>query len=394
MAALCSPQRKDTLESDGDGGAGITFSKFKYRFQNLLTEVRALKSKECSARMEAEVSVQKLRSKEADQDKEKASLQAQITEATEARQKLENAIKIMELEMSAMEKNVASSKMQLKAVLDSRNTVMEELKIANYELEQKLKNTSSHLSVAMEKLSRNTMLFEAVEQEASSVKRTLDETRQIVASRADMVAELQQQVAWLVDIEQKLLDKARLLECELRNKNVSCSKKEKEIIALRHMLDTRNDSSIQEKLTIIQKSSEAKDRTISVLTMDKQGLIGEIESLKAVVKRFQEAAAEQDSSSKILREKVLDYQHLLREKSKMGTCQAHKNLDREIWILKRITRQQQKHKFKTNHQRVLKKSKSQSSLVVAQIKKTLLSPMMLAPVKNIFSNVQRKKKVD
>ena len=76
-----------------DYPAHITFSKFKYKLQNLITEVRQLRVKEQNTRRDLEILVQKQRNDEAEQQKKFAALHAEIAAADKVRSNLENKVR-------------------------------------------------------------------------------------------------------------------------------------------------------------------------------------------------------------------------------------------------------------------------------------------------------------
>ncbi|KAJ7542865.1 hypothetical protein O6H91_09G015500 [Diphasiastrum complanatum] len=77
--------------AEGEQAAGLLFSKFKYKLQDFIAEVRSLRGKEESARLER-LSIIVCKEIEVERRKEIEALRLELAEAVDIRHSLENTV--------------------------------------------------------------------------------------------------------------------------------------------------------------------------------------------------------------------------------------------------------------------------------------------------------------
>eukprot|EP01018_Ginkgo_biloba_P021372 Gb_24039 [translate_table: standard] len=273
----------------------ITFSKFKYKFQNLITEVRELREKEQYARREMEFLIQKQKKHEVEQQQKFSAFHAEIAAADEVRSKLESNVKDLQNEISTM----TNKQKELKGVIDnllvSRDKMTNDLKASNYEQKRDIETKDSQLAVLKEKLSRNSVLFEAVEREAVRLKLVVEETRQLLNNREEEVLALKQKLAKIMGYEKLFIEKLCLLENKVKDNQIELLRKETIVADLKERLENMTkDHKLELQVKALQRIIEVKEETIQNLSGEKQALLSEIQCLELVFTKYQESAADQE----------------------------------------------------------------------------------------------------
>ncbi|KAJ7542859.1 hypothetical protein O6H91_09G015300 [Diphasiastrum complanatum] len=312
--------------AEGEQAAGLLFSKFKYKLQDFIAEVRSLRGKEESARLERLSIIVECKEIEVERRKEIEALRLELAEAVDIRHSLENTVKVMIQESSAMEDKHKSLNLEMKALLQSRNSLAEELKASKYDLECRLAIKVDEQALMKEKLSRHACLFEAFEREASDVKRVMGETCQLVSSKEEQIIQLEKQVQALFSFEKRLIDRINHLKEDNQEIQNLVLAKEKEILSLEGTVESLKFQleSVVEK-TEITKTLEIKDALISKLSSQKEELLTEIDNVARVSRKlqgtvtWQETTIEQLKEESVLQQKlILDFQDKLQQVRKLS----------------------------------------------------------------------------
>ncbi|CAM6129115.1 unnamed protein product [Calypogeia fissa] len=283
------PSDDKNVEDEWRYSSTISFSKIRFRLENVHSEFQNLKGKEQSARDDLERLIEKQKLSEAEQERDTAEFQGQLAAANDARHKLEGTIREMSNEASASSVREQNLKTELKALLQSRNTVTEHLKAENHKLEQNLQEKTTELATAMDKLNRHMCLVEAIEKEANSVRRTVDETRQVLQAKEENLVRLESKFESFSGIDNRVGEKMKSLEQQLRDGLQSLSMKDRIIMELKEKMEL-----LQHDYPNFQQTVETKENTILKLKGSIKRLESQVQALEIVVERSQVVLRQQE----------------------------------------------------------------------------------------------------
>ncbi|CAM6125625.1 unnamed protein product [Calypogeia fissa] len=279
----------------GGYSSTISFSKIRFRLENVHSEFQNLKGKEQLARDELERLIEKQKLSEAEQERDRAEFQGQLAAANDARHKLEETIREMSNEASASSVREQNLKTELKALLQSRNTVTEHLKAENHKLKQNLQEKTTELATAMDKLNRHMCLVEAIEKEANSVRRTVDEARQVLQAKEENLVRLESKFESFSGIDNRVGEKMKSLEQQRRDGLQSLSMKDRIIMGLKEKMELlQHDYRHQEMLRFFQQTIETKENTILKFKGSIKRLESQVQALEIVVERSQVVLRQQE----------------------------------------------------------------------------------------------------
>lgn len=174
-------------QGDKDYASDISFTKFKYSLQNLLTTVKVLWDKRMSLQQELDMAMKKHKKLELEQCEKYSALQSEVAVGSEVRRLLENTVMHLKREIYSKDSQIQSLKEEMKLVVDARNELMENLKASNYELECRVQEKTSDLAILTEKHNRHSLLLDVVEREAYTVRQAVDETTSHIKHKEEEV---------------------------------------------------------------------------------------------------------------------------------------------------------------------------------------------------------------
>ncbi|MCO5602440.1 hypothetical protein L7F22_056572 [Adiantum nelumboides] len=230
----------------GGFASDISFVKVKYGLQNVFASVKMLKDKEASSRQDFQLLLEKHKKLEAAHAEEVLSFRSEITKGNEARCNLEAEVQDLRRDTSWKSTEIQNLKNELKALMDTRSQLTEDLKATNYILEGKLEEKTCEVCVLVEKHNKQSILLEAIEKEAFSVRQVLEETKTCIQQKEEEASSFGKCLMKVLGYEGIFLDRLDELEQQLKTLSKDLAGRNDLVMALEMKLEAASNNHAHE----------------------------------------------------------------------------------------------------------------------------------------------------
>ncbi|XP_019158034.1 PREDICTED: myosin-16 [Ipomoea nil] len=273
----------------------LKLSQFKLQLHALISDVNELKERERKASEQLQLMAQKQKQTEEEFNRKLGGLSAELSLSNELRQKLEREVNAHEVrclrnDNDLLEIQQKEMKGTINNILESRESFIKAYEDSTCEMRRAIEARDRKIEVLSEKLKAHSMLFDSIEKEASSIKQIVEDTRNVLSAREEVVAELKSKVDEVSTFEKQFVERINNLERELRNKELELRKRDMTILGLKLQVEAADvKREFQPKIEELQQDLSVKELIIQNLTSENKELHFEVASLGVVMKKIQDA---------------------------------------------------------------------------------------------------------
>nr|GME17598.1 cingulin isoform X4 [Ipomoea batatas] len=163
----------------------LKLSQFKLQLHALISDVNELKERERNASDQLQLMAQKQKQTEEEFNRNLAGLSKELSLSNEIRQKLDREVRCLQNENDLLEIQQKELKGTINSILESRESFIKAYEDSTCEMRRAIEVRDRKIEVLSEKLKANSMLFDSIEKEASSIKQIVEDTRNVLSAREE-----------------------------------------------------------------------------------------------------------------------------------------------------------------------------------------------------------------
>nr|GLL49832.1 myosin-16 [Ipomoea trifida] len=129
---------------------------------------------------------QKQKQTEEEFNRNLAGLSKELSLSNEIRQKLDREVRCLQNENDLLEIQQKELKGTINSILESRESFIKAYEDSTCEMRRAIEVRDRKIEVLSEKLKANSMLFDSIEKEASSIKQIVEDTRNVLSAREEV----------------------------------------------------------------------------------------------------------------------------------------------------------------------------------------------------------------
>lgn len=160
-----------------------------------------MQERERSAKKQLEFSIQKQKQTEEEFSRKITELHAELGLSNELRQKLERKVNCLVTENDLLENKHRELKETLTNLLRSKEGFVKIYEDSFGDMKQMIESKDRRIEVLSEKIKSHSLLVYAIEKEANSIKKVLDNAECIMKEREDVVVGLKRKVEEITTFE-------------------------------------------------------------------------------------------------------------------------------------------------------------------------------------------------
>ncbi|KAI5679116.1 hypothetical protein M9H77_10066 [Catharanthus roseus] len=285
----------------------LKLSKFKFQLRALISEVHQLKERERSAKEQLEFSLQKQKQSKEEFNRRITELHAELDLSNDLRQKLERKVSCLVMENDLLENKQKELKETICNLLQSREGFVNIYEEHFAEMKKAVEAKDKKIEVLSEKIKSHSLLVDAIEKEAFSIKKVVDNAECIMKGKEEVVVGLKRKVEAITKFERLFIEKINNLESKLKKDEDELKRKDKVILGLEAQLEAAKlTNDFQPRMDELQKALSAKELLTKNLIMEKKALHSELAHLGFVMGKIQEAVSNMDEESRRTFSSVLE----------------------------------------------------------------------------------------
>nr|GME21526.1 cingulin isoform X2 [Ipomoea batatas] len=245
---------------------------------------QAVQERERNASDQLQLMAQKQKQTEEEFNRNLAGLSKELSLSNEIRQKLDREVRCLQNENDLLEIQQKELKGTINSILESRESFIKAYEDSTCEMRRAIEVRDRKIEVLSEKLKANSMLFDSIEKEASSIKQIVEDTRNVLSAREEVGI-----LPYIILFAERINN----LESELRNKELELRKRDMAILGLKLQVEAadvkREFQPKIEEISIQAQDMSVKELIIQNLTSENKELHFEVASLGVVMKKIQDA---------------------------------------------------------------------------------------------------------
>ncbi|KAM3304059.1 cingulin [Capsicum chacoense] len=232
----------------------LQLSKFKLQLRALISEFHQLKENERNASQHLQHTIQKQKKIEEEFNQNLAELRAELGFVNDLKHKLERKVTSLENENNLLENKQKELEGTIQGLLESKEDFVKAYEDSTYEMKRAIADKDRKNDVLAEKLKAHLSLFGSISKEVPSIYKFMDDARQALRQKEDVVAGLRRKMDEVSTFEKLFIEKINNLERKLMNSEVELTTKTKRIQYLEAELEA----------TILSKEFQPRIAQISI----------------------------------------------------------------------------------------------------------------------------------
>ncbi|KAM3358849.1 cingulin [Capsicum galapagoense] len=270
----------------------LQLSKFKLQLRALISEFHQLKENERNASQHLQHTIQKQKKIEEEFNQNLAELRAELGFVNDLKHKLERKVTSLENENNLLENKQKELEGTIQGLLESKEDFVKAYEDSTYEMKRAIADKDRKNDVLAEKLKAHLSLFGSISKEVPSINKFMDDARQALRQKEDVVAGLRRKMDEVSTFEKLFIEKINNLESKLMNNEVELTTKTKRIQYLEAELEaTILSKEFQPRILYLQRDVSTKELLLQNLISENKGLRSEVGNLGIVMKKIQDAVS-------------------------------------------------------------------------------------------------------